>query len=117
MSDHSISVGVPSRREFETGSCLLCDRPTVRVVRFITLEVTSVRLCVPHFDDLRDSCMAQSFTWDERRSYGQEVGEDNPDSLTDQELPYDCPHREADGAWCGYPVGKAGVCKRGHRSE
>ena len=42
--------------------------------------------------------------------------EDNPDSLTDQELPYDCPHRDYDGAPCGYPVGKAGVCKRGHRS-
>ena len=41
----------------------------------------------------------------------------NPDGLTDLEQPYDCPHTEADGAMCGYPVGLKGVCKMGHYSS
>ena len=72
--------------------------------------------CPLHGDALEgtDLTPIEGVTLDEGDGLHAAITQD--DGLTDLEQPYDCPHREADGAWCGYPVGKAGICKQGHQS-
>lgn len=70
MKEGYVSIGIPTRREFFGASCIVCEKLTVRVLRFDSMNhSTVIRLCVEHFDRITHLMGTQALTYDERKAH------------------------------------------------